>query len=182
MIASPEGTTLLGIRRLSGAELPEQLPSLVRLLRDTVNGGSPLGFLPPLTEEAAGGYWLSLRPELYSGVRLLLTANTARGVIGSVQLALATMPNGRHRAEVQKLFVAPIARGQGIGRALMSRLHEVARERGRTLLLLNTRSRGPAERFYKALGYGDAGVVPGWSVGSSGERYDHVRLYRELLD
>jgi hypothetical protein len=31
------------------------------------------------------------------------------------------------------------------------------------------------------LGYRDAGVIPGYSIGMAGERYDHIRLYRELL-
>jgi hypothetical protein len=46
--------------------------------------------------------------------------------------------------------------------------------------LLNTRKDGRAETFYKRLGYREAGVIPGWTLGPAGERYTHVTLYREL--
>ena len=62
----------------------------------------------------------------------------------------------------------------------MAALHDAAREHGRSLLLLNTRKDGRAERFYKRLGYREAGVIPGWTLGPAGERYTHVTLYREL--
>jgi hypothetical protein len=48
------------------------------------------------------------------------------------------------------------------------------------LLLLNTRRGEPAEGFYKRLGYREVGVVPGYSIGPAGERYDTVALYQEL--
>ncbi len=167
-------------RVIAPGELGRLLPTLVGLLRETVNGGESLGFLPPLTLEGARSYWLSLRPELETGSRLLLLARTGAGIVGSCQLALAPLPGARHRAEVQKLFVAPAARGLGVGRALMAALHEAAWEHGRSLLLLNTRRGNPAERFYKGLGYREVGVLPGWTLGPQGERYNHVALYKEL--
>ncbi len=42
------------------------------------------------------------------------------------------------------------------------------------------RKDGRAETFYKRLGYREAGVIPGWTLGPAGERYTHVTLYREL--
>jgi hypothetical protein len=41
-------------------------------------------------------------------------------------------------------------------------------------------AQGRAETFYKRLGYREAGVIPGWTLGPAGERYTHVTLYREL--
>jgi len=125
-------------------------------------------------------YWLSLRAELEAGSRLLVAACTNDGVVGAGQLALSMWPNSPHRAELQKVFVAVSCRGRGIGRLLMNALHDAARERGRSLLLLNTRKDGRAEAFYKRLGYREAGVIPGWTLGPAGERYTHVTLYREL--
>jgi acetyltransferase len=90
------------------------------------------------------------------------------------------LPNARHRAELQKLFVATALRGSGVGRSLMAALHETARQHGRSLLFLNTRRGDPAEGFYKGLGYREVGVLPGWTIGPVGERYDHVTLYKEL--
>lgn len=167
-------------RVMSPVELKRLLPTLIELLRETVNGGASLGFLPPLGLEEAREYWLSLRPELEVGSRLLILARTGSGIVGSGQLAMATLPSSRHRAEVQKLFVSTGQRGLGVGRALMAAIHEAAQQHGRTLLLLNTRCGNPAEGFYRGLGYREVGVLPGWTVGPDGERYDHVALYREL--
>jgi GNAT superfamily N-acetyltransferase len=139
-----------------------------------------MGFLPPLTRDEARDYWLSLRPELEAGSRLVLAVYDAYGIVGSGQLSLSPWPNSRHRAELKKIFVATALRGRGVGRLLMAALHAVARQHGRSLLVLNTRRGDPAETFYKGLGYGEVGVIPGWTVGPKGERYDHVTLYQEL--
>jgi GNAT superfamily N-acetyltransferase len=168
------------VRRVWPSEIELLLPALVTLLRETVNGGSPLGFMPPITATQACEYWLSLRPELYAGSRVLLAAFAGRRVIASGQLRFPTVPNGSHRAEVQKLFVSNPRRGRGIGRVLMAALHDAARQHGRNLLLLNTRRGGPAEEFYKRLGYREVGVVPGYTIGPSGERYDSMALYHQL--
>lgn len=173
-------STTITIRPVSPTELESLLPSLARILTDTVNGGVPLGFLAPLTDRQSREYWLSLLPDLRAGSRLLLAACNETGVIGSGQLSLPRWSNARHRAELQKLFVAPELKGRGIGRCLLAALHDSARRLGRTLIVLNTRRGEPAETFYKAQAYSEVGVIPGWTVGPAGERYDHVTLYQEL--
>jgi GNAT superfamily N-acetyltransferase len=167
-------------RPISHTELDALLPPLVELLREAVNGGAGLGFLPPLTHDDSRDYWLSLRPELQAGSRLLLAAFTGGRLAGSGQLTLPPWTNGRHRAEIQKVFVAAAVRGRGVGRSLMSALHDAARQRGRSLVLLNARRGGSAESFYRRLGYKEVGVVPGFAVGAAGERYDNVSFYQEL--
>ena len=168
------------VRRIWPSEIELLLPALVTILRETVNGGSPLGFVPPITATQAREYWLSLRPELYAGSRVLLAAFTDRRVIGSGQLRFPTVPNGLHRAEVQKVFVGNARRGRGIGRVLMAALHDTARQHGRSLLLLNTHRGGRAEEFYKRLGYREVGVVPGYTMGPAGQRHDSTALYHQL--
>ncbi len=168
------------IRPVLPTELEQSAPMLSSLLCETVNGGTPLGFQAPLTAFEAQTYWLSLAPELQRGTRLLLAAYTAQGPAGSAQLLLSTTPNGRHRAEIQKLFVARELRGHGVGRALVAALHYSARRSRRSLLILNTRRGEPAEAFYRQLGYREVGVLPGWTIGPHGERYDHVSLYHDL--
>jgi GNAT superfamily N-acetyltransferase len=152
----------------------------VELLRDTVNGGASLGFWAPLCDDVARDYWLSLRPQLEDGSRILLGAFSDEHLVGSAQLALPCWPNAPHRAEVQKVLVAPGKRGQGVGRSLMAALHGVAWQHGRSLLILNARQGAPAVGFYKGLGYQEVGVVPGYTVGPAGERYANVTLYQRL--
>jgi len=170
------------VRVIASTEVEALLPALVEVLRESVNGGASLGFLPPLTREDGRRYWLSLQAELRGVSRPLFAACLADRLVGSGQLALPRWPNARHRAEVQKLLVAAAFRGRGIGRALVRAMHKAARQRGRTLLLLNTRRGDPAEAFYRRLGYREAGVVPGYSVGPVGEAYDNVAMYRLLRD
>lgn len=170
----------LYVRLVSAAELERRLPAFVALLRETVNGGASLGFLPPLSVDDAWKYWRSLVPALRVGSRLLFAIYSAEDLVGSGQLVLVPWPNARHRADVQKVFVAKALNGRGVGRALMEAIHDVARHRGRSLLLLNTRRGGPAEPFYKRLGYREVGVIPGYAVDAAGAAYDSLALYRSL--
>lgn len=171
----------ISIRPLTTEELEHRLAALSSLLSESVHSGASLGFLPPLSRSDAAAYWLSLRPDLRAGSRLLLGAYVDGFLVGSGQLALPRWPNARHRAEVQKLIVSSTLQGRGVGGALLAGLHHAARERGRSLLLLNTRRGDSPESFYKALGYRVAGVIPGYSVGPSGQRVDNVTLYHELI-
>ena len=168
------------LRWITAPELKYVITSLVEILADTVNNGSPLGFMPPLTREDSLNYWVSLLPELSSGVRKLVVVYDQNRVVGSGQLALSQRTNSPHRAEIQRLFVATDARGAGLGKLLMHALHDVARDHGRSLIYLSTRYGEGPQHFYRALGYKDAGVVPGWTIGPKGERYDHVTMYTEL--
>ena len=165
---------------IASTQLDDLGPALVELLLETVNGGEPLGFLPPVTPHECRNYWLSLRSELRGGSRLLFGIWVADRLAGSGQLALPRWPNARHRVEVNKLLVAPALRGQGIGRCLLEAMHEAARQRGRTLVVLNTRRGGHGEAFYRALGYREAGLIPGYAVGPGGEVYDSLLLYQCL--
>jgi GNAT superfamily N-acetyltransferase len=168
------------VRSLGAAELEDRVQVLVELLQDAVDAGAGLGFLPPLDLDEARAYWYSLRPELQAGTRVLMVAYLDDRIVGTGQLTNPPWATGRHRAEVQKVMVASAWRGRGVGAALMSALHAWAWQRGRSLVMLNTRRGTPAEAFYTALGYRRVGVVPGYSVGPAGERYDTLQLYQEL--
>ncbi len=168
------------VRVVGSTELEHLLPALVELLRESVNGGASLGFLPPLTLHEARRYWLSLGPELRGGSRLLFAAYVANRLAGSGQLALPSWPTAHHRAELNKVMVAAGLRGHGIGRTLLHAIHDRARQQGRSLLVLNARRGDPAETFYKRLGYREAGVIPGYLIGAAGQTCDNVAMYRSL--
>ena len=157
------------------------LPELVALLQDTVSSGASVGFLPPLSREDAERYWQDVFQDLAQHRQILLVADDAGVVVGSVQLALASKPNALHRAEVQKLFVLQSQRRRGTGRALMHAVEQVAREHGRTLLVLDTRQGDAAERLYRMLGYQEAGVIPGYARSAMGSLDATVLFYKELL-
>ena len=83
-------------------------PSLVALLRNVVDDGGSVGFLPPLSEEDAREYWEGVAAAVKGGGRLLWVAREAHGagagrVVGTVQLDLERRANGSHRAELIKM-------------------------------------------------------------------------------
>ena len=173
-------TVHLCIQPLSSAALVRVVPDLAALLSDAVNRGASLGFVPPTRSDDCRAYWESLCVEIDTGRRILLGAFHGDRIVGSGQLALPPQPNAVHRAEVQKLIVDAELQGQGVGRSLMAALHGTARRHRRSLVLLNTRHGDRAERFYKALGYREAGVIPGYTVGPGGHRRDTVVMYQEI--
>jgi acetyltransferase len=170
--------TALSIERLTGAEATAALPALIDLLRDAVESGASVGFLPPLDRDAARAYWESVVDAVSRGTRILLAARIAAGIVGSVQLDLAQQPNARHRAEVMKLLVLRSARRQGIGRALLAAVESEARHAGRSLLVLDTRRGDAAEQLYRGHGYTEAGIIPRFARGADGLLHDTVFFYR----
>jgi len=168
------------IERLSEEEAKILLPQLVALLRDAVEGGASVGFMPPLRAEAAEQYWSEALRDIREGSRVLLMSSDDGELTGAVQLALATKENGAHRAEVQKLFVHSRFRERGIGRALMRAVEEAAREEGRTLLVLDTEQGSAAESLYAKSGYTRAGVIPQYARSADGSLHSSVFFYRLL--
>lgn len=172
--------------------LRADLPSFIGLLQDAVESGASVGFLPPLGEEDARRYWVGVADALDGGTRVLLAARAPGGegggdgrgsagdLLGAVQLDLATSPNGRHRAEVMKLFVHRRARRQGVARALMLAIEDAARAAGRRLLVLDTRAGDAAEQLYLGLGYVRVGVIPRYARSAAGTLDATVYMYREL--
>lgn len=169
------------VERLSAERTRALLLQLVSLLRDAVDGGASIGFLPPLSEEDAQAYWLDLLPEIENGSRVLLAALVDGQVAGAVQLALATKPNARHRAEVQKLCVHRSFRGKGLGSALLETLEEAAHQEGRTLLVLDTLQGDLAEQIYVRQGYIRAGVIPNYVRIPNGQ-YEATVVFYKLLE
>jgi ribosomal protein S18 acetylase RimI-like enzyme len=156
------------------------LPAFIHLLQDTVDGGASVGFLPPLDEESARVYWRGVFRDLAEHTRILLVARVEGQVVGSVQLELATKANALHRAEVQKLFVLQSQRRQGLGRALMQSVEEVARACGRSLLVLDTRQGDTAEQLYRSLGYCEVGVIPAFARSATGTLDGTIFFYKQL--
>jgi GNAT superfamily N-acetyltransferase len=81
-----------------------------------------------------------------------------------------------------KLLVHPDFRGQGIARALMAKLEDVARAEGLTLLTLDTRTGDMAEPLYMSMGYVLAGVIPEYARGPASPVLEATSfLYKKLV-
>lgn len=169
------------IERLTPDQVEASLADLVLLLTDSVESGASVGFLPPVTESQAVEYWRDVIASLRAGNRALLVAIEDDDTLaGAVQVDFASKANALHRAEVQKLMVRTDQRGHGLGRALMDAVEDVARESGRSLLVLDTRQGDIAEQLYLSLGYTLAGVIPGYARSANGELHSTSLFYKQL--
>ena len=161
-------------------EAERDIQQLVDLLIDAVDSGASIGFIPPLTESQALDYWHSVIAAMRDGTRILLVAADGRLIQGSVQIGLEMRANGDHRGEAMKLFVHRRARRQGLARALMAGVEATARRIGRTLLLMDTRKGGEAEKMCEALGYVRFGEVPGYARSTDGRLHATSFFYKRL--
>jgi GNAT superfamily N-acetyltransferase len=100
-------------------------------------------------------------------------------VCGTVQLILAQPENQPHRAELAKMLVHRRARRHGLGAALMREAEDIARECGKTLLVLDTAS-ADAERLYERMGWEKVGVIPGYALLPQGGLCQTTVYYRNL--
>lgn len=162
---------------LPGQPLP--LAGLSDLLVDAVHGGASVGFLAPLAPETAAAYWQDVAASLGPGL-LLWVAEEGEQVVGAVQLAPALRENGRHRAEVCKLFVRRSHRGRGVASRLMGALEAAAREDGRTLLVLDTQAGSDAEAVYRHLGWQRAGEIPAYAASPEGTLHATALYFKQL--
>ena len=153
--------------------------ALASLLIDAVDSGAAVGFLAPLGKEEALSYWETIRSALGDDLILLGAYKDGR-LVGSVQLSCAWQPNGRHRAEIQKLFVHTSVRRQGIARALMVAAEQRAMRLGRWLLTLDTRLGDNAEPLYEKMGYTRVGSIPEYALSSRGGLHPTVIFYKKL--
>lgn len=150
------------VRRLESAD-EGVLRQLAEVLADCVDGGASVSFMHPLPAARALEFWRSVAADAAAGRRVLLVAEDAQGVCGTVQLLLDMPENQPHRADVLKMLVHRRARRRGIGEALMRAAEDAAREHGKTLLVLDTAS-ADAERLYERLGWQPAGVIPDYAL------------------
>ena len=166
------------IRRLH--ELDDaQIEGLADILIDIVEGGASVGFMLPLTRERAAAFWRRVANGVAGGKRALLVAEDAQGICGTVQLIFAEPENQPHRADISKMIVHRRARRQGIAAALMREAEQIARESGKTLLVLDTAD-ATAERVYERTGWVRVGTIPNYALMPDGAPCDTVFFYRDL--
>jgi len=178
-ISMPMPMPVLPIRRLH--ELgPAQQAQLADVLLDCVDGGASVGFMWPLDRAQALAFWQGVAQGVAAGERVLLVAEDAQGICGTVQLVLAQPDNQPHRADLAKMLVHRRARRQGLAAGLMRAAESQAKAQGKTLLVLDTVTGGDAERLYTRLGWQRVGEVPGYALWPRGGLCSTTVFYRAL--
>ena len=169
---------LVSIRRVDHAQTAF-IEGLVELLIDSVSNGASVGFLNPVNSSTAKEYWQNVL-SIPEDELVLWVATFGETIVGSVQLALCSKENGRHRAEVQKLMVLSSARGHRIASRLMQILETYARQTGRFLLVLDTEAGSLAESVYQHLNWQKAGEIPDYARNAAGQLHATAYYFKLL--
>lgn len=102
----------------------------------------------PFAPETATAFWLRMAQSVAAGERVVIAAaDEQQRLVGTVQLIIDQPENQPHRADVAKLLVHQNARRLGLANALMARLEAIAREQGKSVLVLDTATGSGAENF-----------------------------------
>jgi ribosomal protein S18 acetylase RimI-like enzyme len=156
-------STAIEVAELDASAARAAIDELADVLVDCVEGGASVSFMAPYTHAQAIGFFRGIAAAVERHEIVLIAGRTNGRIVGTVQLGIRTPPNQPHRADVMKLLVRRDARKQGVGAALMRRLEAAARERGRTLLVLDTAS-DAAARLYERMGWTRVGVIPDYAL------------------
>jgi ribosomal protein S18 acetylase RimI-like enzyme len=142
MAASPSDVL---IRRAQARDLPE-LGELGAALMRTHYGFDPLRFLEPGDDS---GYARFLGSQIEEDGSIVLVAERQRKVVGYVYAAIEPLSWKELRDEcgfIHDLLVADVARGAGIGEALLEEAIEWLREQGLPRVVLGTAAQNEAAR------------------------------------
>lgn len=167
------------LRRLCALD-NQQIEGLATLLIDCVEGGASVSFMLPLSRERAVAFWQQVARQAAAGERAVLIAEDGEGICGTVQLVLAQPENQPHRADLSKMLVHRRARRQGLGEALMRAAEQLARQCGRTLLVLDAVTGGDAARMYERLGWQRVGDIPDYALMPQGGLTSTTVYYRKI--
>jgi GNAT superfamily N-acetyltransferase len=153
--------------------------ALAELLIDCVDGGASVSFMHPLTLSKAFAFWAHVAHGVSQGERALLVAEDAGGIVGTVQLVLGQPENQPHRADLSKMLVHRRARRRGVGDALMQAAEQLARDCGKSRLVLDTAS-ADAERLYARHGWQRVGPIPGYALLPQGGLCATTYFYKDI--
>jgi ribosomal protein S18 acetylase RimI-like enzyme len=159
---------------------PEVVSALAEVLVEAVASGASVSFMHPLATEAAAAFWSGSLAAADAGGRVVLGAMADGQLVGTVTLHLDCPPNQPHRGEIAKLMVRVGHRGRGVARALMLEAERIARQRGRTLLTLDTASEDGAGPLYDKLGYVRVGVIPDYALKPHGGLCGTIVYFKRL--
>ncbi len=169
------------VRRVRANEVVGYVDALADVLIDCVEGGASVSFMLPLPREKAVAFWRNVAEGVVRNERVLLIAEDRAGeILGTVQMIVSQPDNQPHRADIAKMLVHRKARRRGIARRLMDAIDDVAREEGKTVLVLDTVTGGDAERLYQRAGWLRAGTVPKYALMPDGEFCATTFYYRHL--
>ncbi|MBM4101026.1 MAG: GNAT family N-acetyltransferase [Phycisphaerae bacterium] len=153
--------------------------ALVRLLRDSINGGFSIGFLQSNSDADLLEFWRSESSNLTGG-SFLVVARVDGVVAGCTIITRESRSNARHRAEFRKLMVHSAYQRRGIASALQSKACDEAKRRGVTLLTLDSATGFLTDVVYEAWGWNRVGSIPDYATNPDGTLVATTYFYKRL--
>ena len=172
---------MAGIEITTLSASPTISEALGTMLSEVVATGGSVGFMHPVESERARAFWDAALAAADRKQRIVLGAWDGDMLVGTVTLLLDFPPNQPHRAEIAKMMTRPGHRGRGIASALMRTAEDLARQHGRTLLVLDTAAEEGASGLYERLGYTLTGEIPDYALKPLGG-LTATRIYWKKLD
>ncbi len=154
------------------------LEGLADILVDVVESGFSVGFMSPYSRAEARAYWTKCLEHAAEGGRVVLGAFEGGRLIGTASLVTDMPPNQPHRADVCKVLT--LARGRGVGEAMMRAIEAEARARGRWLLVLDAVSDDLGARLYRRMGWTEVGEIPDFALMPDGAPCPTTFFYKRL--
>jgi GNAT superfamily N-acetyltransferase len=170
------------VRVLTAENAINAIPRLAEILIDAVAQGAGVSFMHPLSKTDAENYWQSQLADVAAGKTFIFVCEEEKlsAISGAVMLIKAWAPNQPHRADVAKLLVHHDSQRQGAASALMLEVEHKAKELGLTLITFDAVAGGGAEKFYRAMGYTPAGIIPNYAYSRDGQLDDTMFFYKAL--
>lgn len=130
-------------------------------------------------------FWLANSEQVEKGTRAIVlqfTDESEAELAGYVSLYMKPSETRPTRGNVEKMLVSPRHRRKGVASRVMIKLEEVAREKGRVVLELDTTAGSGAEFLYFKLGYRALGVIPKYAINPKGGEVDGMLFYKDLRE
>jgi GNAT superfamily N-acetyltransferase len=159
---------------------PDLRRRLLACWTEVSNAGGAVGFVPPVTEADVVPALDALLGRVAQGRERLVVLWVGDEVAGWAVVSLSVSPLRRHWATVLRVQVHPSRQGQGLGRVLMTGVHDAARGLGLEMLHLTVRDGYGLEGFYAGLGYREFGRMPGAIRLAPGDDRAEIHLFVRL--
>ncbi|MGL4437868.1 MAG: GNAT family N-acetyltransferase [Bosea sp. (in: a-proteobacteria)] len=168
------------IRTFDAGEAQARVGELADILLDCVAGGASVSFMADITRAEAVRFWSRVAEGVANGERILLVAESAGRLVGTVQVVAAGMPNQPHRSDLAKMLVHRDGRNQGIGAAMLSAAETASLKAGWWLMVLDTVDDSAEYRLYVRCGWTRAGVIPDYALWPDGRLCATVYFYKDV--
>jgi GNAT superfamily N-acetyltransferase len=157
-----------------------EIEGLCDVLIDCVEGGASVSFILPMTRAKAQAFWQGVAASVDRGERVVIVAEDAGRIVGTVQVILHQPENQPHRGDVAKMLVHRQLRKRGIGAKLLAAAEQCARQAGKTLLVLDTVTGSDGERLYSRAGWNRCGEIPDYALWPDG-RFCATTIFFKFL-